>query len=142
MSCKQEDSIKQGETYNFLKHHSRNDFKIRNKESKSALMLACANVSDEIALLLLQNSELTPEEIDLNGTDVEGWTPLHYAAKMGYLKVIELLCKKEAIIDATTNDGETCLHLASEYGHSKVVDFLADTYFGLIENITKIKTKK
>ena len=58
-----------------------------------------------------------PEEIlrllelgaDINVRNQKGKTALHCAAKAGFLRVIELLIKKGATIDAPDNSGETAL---------------------------------
>lgn len=58
-----------------------------------------------------------PEEIlrllelgaDINVRNYKGKTGLHYAAKAGFLKVINLLIEKGADLDATDNNGETPL---------------------------------
>ena len=58
-----------------------------------------------------------PEEIlrllelgaDINVRNYKGKTGLHYAAKAGFLNVINLLIEKGAALDATDNNGETPL---------------------------------
>ena len=58
-----------------------------------------------------------PEEIqrllelgaDIDVRNYKGKTGLHYAAKAGFLKVINLLIENRATVDATDNDGETPL---------------------------------
>lgn len=58
-----------------------------------------------------------PEEIEkllelgaaLDVRNYKGKTALHYAAKAGFLKVLDLLIEKGATIDASDNDGETPL---------------------------------
>ena len=46
---------------------------------------------------------------DIDVRNYKGKTALHYAAKAGFLKVINLLIKRGAPLDATDNDGETPL---------------------------------
>ena len=46
---------------------------------------------------------------DINVRNYKGKTALHYAAKAGFLKVINLLIEKGASLDATDNNGETAL---------------------------------
>lgn len=53
-----------------------------------------------------------------------GFTPLHYAAKSGYLKVCKLLVECGAICEAETNDFKIPLIFAAHFNHSDVVSFL------------------
>ena len=46
---------------------------------------------------------------DIDVRNYKGKTALHYAAKAGFLKVINLLIEKDATIDATDDNGETAL---------------------------------
>ena len=46
---------------------------------------------------------------DIDVRNYKGKTALHYAAKAGFLKVINLLIERGAPLDATDNDGETPL---------------------------------
>lgn len=51
-----------------------------------------------------------PPDFDVNEViDTEGHTAIHWAAAMGDLKVVELLCKAEANVYATNKRGETPL---------------------------------
>ena len=105
MSHQFEDALKNDKIYDFLNNYTKDQLKTRNKESKSPLMLACANKSGEGAKLILRKfaaKKFTPEEIDLEGADSEGWTAFHHAAKSGCLETIKLLLHNGAIIDATT----------------------------------------
>ena len=46
---------------------------------------------------------------DIDVRNYKGKTALHYAAKAGFSKVINLLIKNEATVDATDDNGETPL---------------------------------
>ena len=52
------------------------------------------------------------------------YTPLHWAAYYGHLKIAELLISREADLDAEDPDYSTPLYLAAEQVHPKVVEFL------------------
>jgi len=56
--------------------------------------------------------------------DEYGRTPLHYAARGGKLKVVEILVKSGAQIDGQDFIGRTALHYAAERGKLKVVEIL------------------
>jgi len=53
-----------------------------------------------------------------------GFTPLHFAAKSGYLNVCKHLVESGAISDAETNDFKIPLIFAAHFNHTHVVSFL------------------
>jgi ankyrin repeat protein len=60
----------------------------------------------------------------VNATDQDGWTPLHWAAESGRKEIVVALINAEAKVDAQGEHEETSLHLAAENGHKDVVEFL------------------
>jgi len=78
-----------------------------------------------------------PPDFDVNEViDTEGHTAIHWAAAMGDLKVIELLCKADANIYATNKRGETPLMRAVLFTNNydrrsfpRLVETLRDTIF-------------
>ena len=72
---------------------------------------------------------------NVNFTNDDGWTPLHWAAFDGHLKVCRLLINEgRADVHAVTNDNRTPLHLAAWWGHVAVCRFLIEQ--GAIVNAT------
>ena len=124
MSSQFEEALKKDKIEGFMNNHTEDLFKTRNKASQSPLMLACAHKTGQAAKLMLQ--KFTPEQIDLNGTDAEGWMALHYASKSGCLESVKLLLDNGATIAETTNKGATSLHISAEEGQSDIVAFLID----------------
>ncbi len=49
-----------------------------------------------------------------------GWTPLHEACNHGHVKVVSLLLKHRADVNARGMDGDTPLHDAAINGHVEV----------------------
>ena len=58
--------------------------------------------------------------------DVDGWTPLVYAAINGRMKVVEFLVDYGANIETRYYCGRTVLWMASYWGEIEVVKFLVD----------------
>ena len=56
--------------------------------------------------------------------DIHGWTPLHYAARFGYLPIVKQLLTKDrsvAYLTAYRDNNKTSLHLAASWGNTKVM---------------------
>ncbi|KAH7218863.1 ankyrin repeat-containing domain protein [Fusarium oxysporum] len=61
---------------------------------------------------------------NLNTKDMNGWTPLLWAARAGHEAVVRLLLDWGARIEAADKWGRTPLLLAAEFGHEAVVRLL------------------
>ena len=59
--------------------------------------------------------ELIDKGVDVNVTDTDGWTPIHYATLKGLTKIIQILVEKGADPNKRTREGWTPLHLAVVY---------------------------
>jgi len=57
---------------------------------------------------------LLDEGADVNGTDKNGWTPLHFAANEGHLEICEHLLKRGADASLKTNNGSIALHYIAQ----------------------------
>ncbi|MBK6866989.1 MAG: ankyrin repeat domain-containing protein [Burkholderiales bacterium] len=89
----------------------------RNPADESPLMMAALKGHLDIAARLIKL-----------GADVNkpGWTPLHYAATHGHLKIMELLLEEHAFIDAESPNGTTPLMMAASYGTPEAVKLLIE----------------
>ena len=62
---------------------------------------------------------------DVNATNRFGWTPLHCAARSGYVHVVRYLVDRGAHSEAADGEGQTPLLLAVRNGRVGVVEYLA-----------------
>jgi tetratricopeptide (TPR) repeat protein len=61
---------------------------------------------------------------DVNATNRDGQTPLHYAAWEGHVDCLQLLLDADADVNATNSSGQAPLHLAAWYGKDDAVEWL------------------
>uniref|UniRef100_A0A3Q0T3N0 Ankyrin repeat and sterile alpha motif domain containing 3 n=1 Tax=Amphilophus citrinellus TaxID=61819 RepID=A0A3Q0T3N0_AMPCI len=63
-------------------------------------------------------------EVDLNGKNIGGWTPLMYASYIGHDNIVNLLLEAGVNVNATTAKGLTPLMLAASCGNESIAYFL------------------
>ncbi|XP_031147070.1 ankyrin repeat and SAM domain-containing protein 3 [Sander lucioperca] len=63
-------------------------------------------------------------EVDLNGKNIGGWTPLMYASYIGHDNIANLLLEAGVNVNATTSKGLTPLMLAASCGNESIAYFL------------------
>ena len=101
-----------------------NDGLLEIKDSLGQSPLACAISSDsrsvEIARLLLSKKANTETR------DNKGCTPLHRAASVGNVALVDLLLNNRANVYALTNNGDMAIHLAVMSNHVNVVKLLLE----------------
>jgi hypothetical protein len=87
----------------------------RNALGETALMLAVyREQADTVNVLLGRGAKV----------DKDGWTPLHYAADVGALALVQLLAERGARIDARSPNDTTPLMMAARNGNGAVVRWL------------------
>lgn len=89
----------------------------RTPQDESPLMMAA--LKGHTALV----RKLIARDADVNKP---GWTPLHYAATNGHLKIMEMLLEEHAFIDAQSPNGTTPLMMAAHYGTPAAVKLLLE----------------
>merc|ERR1711878_214242 len=67
---------------------------------------------------------LDDTEHDMNQGDDHQFSPLHWAAKGGHTKIVEMLMSRGARVHTTNMGDDTPLHLATAHGHRDVVQML------------------
>ncbi|CAG8466770.1 4170_t:CDS:2, partial [Scutellospora calospora] len=73
----------------------------------------------QIIKLLLENGE--------NNFDINGSTPLHWAALEGHKEIVKYLIEKnDSLVNMINENSETALHEAAWNGHREIVEFLLD----------------
>jgi len=93
--------------------NSRSDLSSENY--RTSLQIACLTQSIVVVRMLLDKGA------DVNATDSEGETPLHYAKS---LEIASLLLQKGALIEARDKQGWTPLHTACFQGCLEVIQLL------------------
>jgi ankyrin repeat protein len=97
--------------------HPKLDVNVVNQNDESALMIAALRGHEDIVAKLLAR------QADVNKT---GWTPLHYAAASGQVKIMRMLIEQHAFLDAESPNGTTPLMMAAGYGNGAAVKLLLD----------------
>ncbi len=75
---------------------------------------------------LKKTSELVSSTSNIDVKDIDGKTPLHYAAEIGYLEIVKLLVASGADINIQNRWGSTPLHLAVHFIKEDIVRFLTE----------------
>jgi ankyrin repeat protein len=87
-------------------------------ETDALLRAARAGNADTVKTLLASSN------VDVNGVDADGNTPLIEAARFGHDDVVAALLIARADVNVRNNQGKTALTLASEGGHDETVRLL------------------
>lgn len=79
---------------------------------------------DEGKVKFLINKARNCKEV-VNASDNAGYTPMHYAARKGYVEICKILLQNGALIDAQTKSGHaTPLHKAAAAGNLDTIKYL------------------
>ncbi|KAM4015044.1 ankyrin repeat and protein kinase domain-containing protein 1 [Anomaloglossus baeobatrachus] len=90
----------------------------RTLSGSTPLILAVQRKLLDICVCLIENGA------DVNLTDEDKWSPLHFAAQGGDDRIARLLLDHGALVDALERDNWTPLHLASQNGFENVARVL------------------
>ncbi|KAF7977136.1 hypothetical protein HWV62_4537 [Athelia sp. TMB] len=84
----------------------------------TTLSVHSAAQNNQLSLLRSLVSEV-PKQV--NAVDVDGRTPLHWAASSGSIDIVRYLIDQKAEVDKADGSGWTPLHIASSAGQEEVV---------------------
>jgi|SRR5215208_1014226 len=90
----------------------------RSAETDALFRAATAGNADTVRTLLASPN------VDVNGVDEHGDTPLIQAARFGHDDVVDALLIARANVRARNDEGKTALMLAAEGGHDETVRLL------------------
>lgn len=96
----------------------------RSPETDALLRAARAGNADTVRTLLASPN------VDVNGIDESGNTPLIEAARFGHDEVVTALLLAKAEANIKNDEGKTALMLASEGGHDETVRMLTQAGAG------------
>ena len=96
----------------------------RSSETDALLRAARAGNADTVRALLASPN------VDVNGIDEHGNTPLIEAARFGHDEVVTALLIAKADMNAKNDEGKTALMLAAEGGHDETVRMLTQAGAG------------
>src|SRR5829696_124597 len=96
----------------------------RSPETDALLQAARAGNADTVRALLASPN------VDVNGVDEYGNTPLLEAARFGHDDVVTALLIAKADVKVKNNEGKTALMLAAENGHDESVRMLTQAGAG------------
>ncbi len=96
----------------------------RTPETDALLRAASMGNADTVRTLLASPN------VDVNGIDDQGNTPLIQAARFGHDEVVTALLSAKADVNTKNNEGKTALMLAAEGGHNETLRALTQAGAG------------
>lgn len=93
----------------------------KDEDGRTLLHSASTSGNVELVQLLLR---ACGDQLNVDGSDPEGWTPLISAASCGHEAVVRFLLVAHAHPDMTTRQGRTALHYAASKGHLSIATAL------------------
>ena len=90
--------------------------------------LNCLHIAASDGHLDLCKTLINKHNFDVNITNNEGWTVLHYSARSGSFELTKLFIDTETDISLTIKDGSNCLHTVAVKGNSNLIETLVNKY--------------
>eukprot|EP00928_Gymnodinium_smaydae_P014524 TRINITY_DN1533_c0_g1_i4.p1 TRINITY_DN1533_c0_g1~~TRINITY_DN1533_c0_g1_i4.p1 ORF type:complete len:1571 (+),score=182.77 TRINITY_DN1533_c0_g1_i4:112-4824(+) len=96
---------------------------------QDVLVVACSLGTSRVVEDILN---LKHDAIDINkAVDATGSMPLHFACSSGEMEVVQLLCERQASVNAKNASMETPLMVAAQRGYLHIVQYLCDSHEAL-----------
>ena len=96
--------------------------------SKTERGMNCLHIAALSGHLDLCKTLINEHNFDVNMTDSEGFTALHFSAENGSYDLVKLFADKGTDIYLKTEEGMNCLHIASCNGHLNLCKILIDKH--------------
>ena len=84
----------------------------------------CLHIAAGYGHLNLSRTLVSKHNIDVQLSDNDGWTALHYFSKIGSYQLVKAVADMGIGINVKTNNAKNCLHIAADYGHFKLYRML------------------
>ncbi|KAI9124788.1 hypothetical protein K1719_004115 [Acacia pycnantha] len=94
---------------------------LRNEDERSLLHVAASSGHTQVVKILASAVGSTKV---INSADEEGWAPIHAAASIGNLEIVDKLLDKGADVNLQNNGGRTAFHYAASKGWMKIAEIL------------------
>ena len=88
----------------------------------------CLHIAAEYGHMNLCQKLLEKYNFDINLTDNDGWTPLHFSIKNGSHELFQYFLVHGSNIYLKTRDGSNCLHIAASNGHLNLCKKLVEEH--------------
>ena len=90
--------------------------------------LNCLHIAASNGHLDLCKTLINKHNFDVNITNNEGWTVLHYSARSGSFELTKIFIDTETDISLKIKDGSNCLHTVVVKGKSNLIETLVNKY--------------
>ena len=101
-----------------LANHPQIRAEVRSQRDESPLMLAALRGQEALVVKLVSTGA---------AVNKAGWTPLHYAATGGHVRIAAFLIGAHADVNAESPNGTTPLMMAAMYGNDRLVKLLLES---------------
>ena len=117
-------SVENG-SYELFKHLADmgTDIHLKTSDGKNCLHIAALKEHLNLCKVLMDK-----HKFDINMTDNDGFTALHYSAQIGSSEQITYFANMGANTHLKTNDGTNCLHIAALNGHLNLCKVFIDKH--------------